>query len=150
MVRQRCRRVSRPRRLGKRKRTPRANAQRLRSASSRARRAQEIPEGWEIVMSAYLMVSLHSQVLNNHPEQGVNKPTDPVVAKFPEHDWWDEGSGWKNLLNNLRLVIQPFIFFNLLKPWRAGLSSFTFIYWISNTNCIDESNARCYSRYLRI
>lgn len=29
----------------------------------------------------------------------------------------DKGQGWKNLLNNLRLVIQPFVFFNLLKPW---------------------------------
>jgi SRSO17 transposase len=77
----------------------------------------QIQKWWEIVMSAYLMVSLHAEVLNNNSEQGVNKPTDSVVAKFPEHDWWDEGSGWKNLLNNLRLVIQPFIFFNLLKPW---------------------------------
>jgi hypothetical protein len=68
-------------------------------------------------MSAYLMVSLHSQVLNNQPQLGGNKPTDPVVAKFLEHDWWDFGNGWKNLLNNLRLVIQPWIFFNLLKPW---------------------------------
>ena len=76
----------------------------------------QIQKWWEIIMSAYLMVSLHSQVLNNHPE-GVNKPTDPVVVKFREHDWWDFGSGWKNLLNNLRLVIQPFILFNLLKPW---------------------------------
>ncbi len=67
-------------------------------------------------MSAYLMVSLHAEVLNNL-EQGVNKPIDLLIAKFPEHDWWDKGSGWKNLLNNLRLVIQPFIFFNLLKPW---------------------------------
>ncbi len=77
----------------------------------------QLQKWWEIVMSAYLMVSLHSQVLNNNPEQGVNKPTDPVVARFQEHDWWDSGSGWKNLINNLRLVIQPFIFFNLLKPW---------------------------------
>lgn len=68
-------------------------------------------------MSAYLMVSLHGQVLNNNPQQGINKQTDPVFARFPEHQWWDFGSGWKNLLNNLRLVIQPFIFFSLLKPW---------------------------------
>jgi hypothetical protein len=77
----------------------------------------QIQKWWEIVMSAYLMVSLHSQVLNNHSEQGVNKPLDPVVARFSQHEWWDFGHGWKNLLNNLRLVIQPFIFFNLLKPW---------------------------------
>lgn len=37
-------------------------------------------------MSAYLLVSLHSQLLNNKPQLGVNKSTDPVVAKFSEHD----------------------------------------------------------------
>ncbi len=63
------------------------------------------------------MVSLHSQVLNNTQGKGINEPTDPVVTKFKEHDWWDFGQGWKNLLNNLRLVIQPYQFFNLLKPW---------------------------------
>ncbi len=77
----------------------------------------QIQKWWEIVMSAYLMVSLHSQALNNTPSQGVNQPTDPVVAKFKEHDWWDKGQGWKNVLNNLPLVIQPFTFFNLMKPW---------------------------------
>ncbi|MBF2062503.1 IS701 family transposase [Fischerella thermalis] len=86
-------------------------------ADFRVTNYSQIQKWWEIVMSAYLMVSLHAQVLNNNPEQGINKQTDPVVARFPEHEWWDFGSGWKNLLNNLRLVIQPFIFFSLLKPW---------------------------------
>lgn len=77
----------------------------------------QIQKWWEIVMSTYLMVSLHSPALNNTQGKGVNEPTDPVVTKFKEHDWWDFGQGWKNLLNNLRLVIQPYQFFNLLKPW---------------------------------
>jgi len=77
----------------------------------------QISKWWEIVMSAYLMVSLHSQALNNTPPQGMDQPTDPVVAKFKEHEWWNKGQGWKNVLNNLRLVIQPFILFNLIKPW---------------------------------
>lgn len=68
-------------------------------------------------MSAYLLVSLPAQVLNNTPGQGINQPIDPVVNKFQQHQWWDEGKGGKNLLNNLRLVIQPYQFFNLLKPW---------------------------------
>ncbi|MGL4622499.1 hypothetical protein [Chroococcidiopsis sp.] len=68
-------------------------------------------------MSAYLLVSLHSQVLNNADNQGIHSASDPIVEKFKEHEWWDFGQGWKNLLNNLRLVIQPFIFCNLIKPW---------------------------------
>jgi hypothetical protein len=26
---------------------------------------------------------------------------------FSEHRWWESGQGWKNILNNLRLVLQP-------------------------------------------
>jgi hypothetical protein len=62
-------------------------------------------------------VSLHAQALNNIPDKGLHEPSDPVVSKFPEHPSWDEGKGWKNLLNNLRLVLQPYQFFNLLQPW---------------------------------
>lgn len=77
----------------------------------------QIEKWWEIVMSAYLMVSLHAPVLNHPDDQGLNQAQDPIVKKFTEHEWWDFGQGWKNLLNNLRLIIQPFIFFNLIKPW---------------------------------
>lgn len=64
---------------------------------------------WEIVCSAYLMVSLHS-------EQMRSSPPEPQ-PQFASHPWWDNGKGWKNLLNNLRLIAQPFILFNLIKPW---------------------------------
>ena len=77
----------------------------------------QIQKWWEIVMSSYLLVSLHSQTLNNTNPQGADQSEDPFVQKFKYHDWWDCGSGWKNILNNLRLIIQPFIFFNLIKPW---------------------------------
>jgi SRSO17 transposase len=69
----------------------------------------QIEKWWEIVMSAYLMVSLHSNSLN--------QSLSSVRAKFQEHQLWDFKSGWKNLLNNLRLIIQPFIYFNLSKRW---------------------------------
>lgn len=46
----------------------------------------QISKWWEIVMSAYLMVSLHAQVLNNAADKFINHPTDPVVKKFSEHD----------------------------------------------------------------
>jgi len=77
----------------------------------------QIEKWWEIVMSAYLMVSLHSHVLIPTPNNSINSSADPILTKFREHEWWDFGRGWKNLLNNLRLVIQPFILFNLIKPW---------------------------------
>ena len=76
----------------------------------------QIQKRWEIVMSAYLLVSLHSQNLHNTEGKGIKESTDAVVSKFREHQWWDFGQGWKNLLNNLRLVMQHYQFFNLLKP----------------------------------
>lgn len=69
----------------------------------------QIEKWWEIVMSAYLMVSLHSDRLN--------QSLSSAPEKFQEHELWDFKKGWKNLLNNLHLIIQPFIYFNLIKRW---------------------------------
>jgi hypothetical protein len=69
----------------------------------------QIEKWWELVMSAYLLVSLHSANLNQF--------LAPVSDVFQSHQQWNQGTGWKNLLNNLRLIIQPSICFNLLKPW---------------------------------
>jgi len=77
----------------------------------------QIQKWWEMVMSAYLLVSLHSHVLNPSDHSSEDKANQSLLDKFSTHDWWDEGQGWKNLLNNLRLVLQPFGFFNLIKPW---------------------------------
>jgi len=41
----------------------------------------QIEKWWEIVMSAYLMVSLHSQVLHHIPEQSINSSADPILTK---------------------------------------------------------------------
>lgn len=68
-----------------------------------------IAKWWEIVMSAYLMVSLHSEKLN--------QSLSSVPDKFKQHQLWDSDRGWKNLLNNLSLIVQPFICFNLIKFW---------------------------------
>ena len=38
-----------------------------------------------------------------------------IPHKFHSHESWDENKGWKNLLNNLRLILQPLICFNLIK-----------------------------------
>lgn len=77
----------------------------------------QIQKWWEVVMSAYLLVSLHADVLNPRGHSPKDNITKSVLKKFSTHDWWDKGQGWKNLLNNLRLVLQPFGFFNLIKPW---------------------------------
>lgn len=68
-----------------------------------------IEKWWEMVMSAFLMVSLFADAFNE---------ACPLAHQiFAQHPWWKRQSGWKNLLNNLRLIIQPLICFNWLKPW---------------------------------
>ena len=37
--------------------------------------------------------------------------------RFSEHRWWELGQGWKNILNNLRLILQPYVYYCLLLPW---------------------------------
>lgn len=86
-------------------------------ADFRVTNYSQIEKWWELIMSAYLMVSLHAKVLSNRDEQEVNPVQAQLITKFSTHDWWDKGQGWKNLLNTLRLIIQPFVLFNLLKPW---------------------------------
>jgi len=69
---------------------------------------QQIQKWWEIVCSAYLLVSLYSEQLNHCQK------AQKILA---EHELWNQQLGWKNLRNNLRLIVQPFIYFNLMKRW---------------------------------
>lgn len=70
---------------------------------------RDIRKWWEMVCSAYLLVSLYSEQLNKVPKT--------KLEIFAEHRQWNDHKGWKNLLNNLRLIMQPFICLNLLKAW---------------------------------
>ncbi len=70
--------------------------------------------------AAYVLVSLQSPVFQPPDKEPaspqameVPTPTD----RFSEHRWWESGQRWKNLLNNLRLILQPYIFHCLLLPW---------------------------------
>lgn len=78
---------------------------------------RHIEKWWELVMSAYLMVSLQAQTREeaNTNERFPDVEVEPPV--YREHKWWDGKGGWKSTLNNLQLIVQPYIFFNLLKPW---------------------------------
>jgi hypothetical protein len=65
------------------------------------------------------MVSLQSSAfkaidcLSNAAEDSALEKATQVInqqdkqEKFHQHTWGDHGTGWKNLLNNLRLLIQP-------------------------------------------
>ena len=72
---------------------------------------QEIEKWWEIIFSAYWMVSSHSKVLCDL------KLIPEPVSDFSLHPQWSNKEGWKTTLNNLRLIIQPTIVFWTIIPW---------------------------------
>ena len=60
-------------------------------------------------MSAYLMICLHNESFN---------PAVALISEtFQEHELWNSGKGWKSLLNNIQLILQPYIYFNLILKW---------------------------------
>ena len=67
------------------------------------------------------MISLKSVPfinLNTPPavkNQPLKKKINPL--QLARHQYWDHGSGWKNTLNNLRLIIQPILLLWCLFPW---------------------------------
>jgi SRSO17 transposase len=78
----------------------------------------QIERWWEIVSSAYLMVSLQFDGLNSCP----NVSEEPLLEKFRTHAFWQSSSSWTSRLHNLQLVIQPYIYFCVLKPWLSVLA----------------------------
>ena len=69
----------------------------------------DIQKWWELVMCAYLMICLHNV--------SFNPSVAPVPDIYQQHSLWDSRTGWKNALNNLQLILQPFISFNLILRW---------------------------------
>jgi SRSO17 transposase len=69
-----------------------------------------IERWWELVCCAYLLVSLQSPVFGPKDDTSERSHLPTVTTppdRFSEHRWWDSGQGWKNILNNLRLILQP-------------------------------------------
>ncbi len=80
----------------------------------------QIERWWELVMSAYLLVSLHTDALQQAQGQSSNQPdaqVPAIVLKLAQHPAWNQAKGWKQARNNLRLVIQPSVILHVLEPW---------------------------------
>jgi hypothetical protein len=92
-------------------------------------RSKESSASGELVMSAYLMICLHSD--------SWNPSVIPVAKTYQTHELWNEAKGWKNWLNNLRLILQPFISFNLVLKWLKLSYSSTFS-WVFDADCQNE------------
>lgn len=78
-----------------------------------------IERWWELIFSAYLLVSLHAeQFKENQPIDG-DDATEPTSQPLPfsQHPHWEAGTTWKSALNNLRLLLQPYWCWGWLEAW---------------------------------
>lgn len=79
---------------------------------------KDIEKWWEIIFNVYTMISLNSPAF-----LALNKSHFPTNVKesnsvnFYNHQEWNFQSGWKNTLNNLRLIVQPLLLFWGILPW---------------------------------
>jgi SRSO17 transposase len=78
---------------------------------------KDIEKWWEIIFSAYTMVSLISQAFVSIKQEKTSKVERNKFVDFSLHQQWDCGKGWKNTLNNLRLILQPIFVLSLIFPW---------------------------------
>jgi hypothetical protein len=86
---------------------------------------QEIEKWWEIIMSTYLMISLNTQSFLSLNSSEVTEKSTQININFASHPQWNHQSGWKNILNNFRLIIyakryplgQPSLLLWLIFPW---------------------------------
>lgn len=73
---------------------------------------------WEMIFSVYTLVSLNSQPFLSLNQQQTSKVEEKKnCVDFSIHQRWDCGNGWKNTLNNLRLILQPTLVMWLIFPW---------------------------------
>ena len=64
-----------------------------------------------------MIVSLQFWGLEEKPPELLDEDKLDLFTRFRQHRYWRESRGWKRRLNNVQLLIQPFIFFCSIKPW---------------------------------
>ncbi|MBE8987311.1 hypothetical protein [Nostoc sp. LEGE 12450] len=84
---------------------------------------ESIERWWEIIFSAYLLVSVQATYFQFNQQSSttstseVSLHTESNLLHYSQHPYWESGTTWKSALNNLRLIIQPYIFYCLIQPW---------------------------------
>ena len=77
-----------------------------------------IERWWELVFSAYLLVSLHAEQFKQYqPHLTATEAVPPQVLPLTHHPDWELGITWKSALNNLRLLLQPYWCWGMLEVW---------------------------------
>jgi SRSO17 transposase len=78
---------------------------------------EDINKWWEIIMSTYLMISFNTENFLSLNSSELDAQSSKTTLNFAEHRQWNHQTGWKNVLNNFRLIIQPTLVLWLIFPW---------------------------------
>ncbi len=83
---------------------------------------QHIERWWEIIFFVYTMISLSSPPLLslNQAPQIETEVQDTIFidyVNFSNYKQCNHDSGWKNTLNNIRLIVESLLLFRLIYPW---------------------------------
>lgn len=97
---------------------------------------QHIERWWEIIFCVYTMISLNCPAFLalNQPSEIIPETKQTSSLNFSNHKQWNHDSGWKNTLNNLRLIVQPLSLFWLVYPWLNIFPLFRFIHGFQSFN----------------
>ena len=78
----------------------------------------QIEKWWELIMSAYLLISFNTQpFLSLNSSNSQNCRIYQANVDCAAHEQWNQSGGWKNVLNNFRLLIQPILLLWSIFPW---------------------------------
>jgi len=78
------------------------------------------------------MVSLQIPVFSPlHPSEDSESEEKQSSHSSSQHPNWKQGESWKDTLNNLRLVMQPWFLFGLVASWLDLFSNEQFVMGIS-------------------
>ena len=63
---------------------------------------------------------------------------------FSNHKQWNHECGWKNVLKNLRLIVQPLLLFWLIYPWIDIFTNSQFLLGLNNLIAAMNQFKSCY------
>jgi len=79
---------------------------------------EAIEKWWEMILRAYLMISLNSKLfLSLNRSESENTKSYKAQVNCSVHSQWDRSGSWKSVLKNFRLLIQPTLLFWSILPW---------------------------------
>jgi hypothetical protein len=91
-------------------------------ADGRVTQSSHIEKWWEILCSAYLRLCLYTSSNTAVNSQASSPSTSSakngsILHRFEPHPDRDKKNTCQSHINNLRLMLQPFISFNLIQQW---------------------------------